>query len=211
MAFPFKVPYKRHKGDSVHVRRLHLTNVTTQAGASYIEDDGSGNVKIFDSSGVGVSLSASDLAAIDGLTGVPVQVALISLTETTGAGVYTGSVTVPAGGLIHDIKAWSTVLWTATTSATLKVGDVADDDGWYTGVNLKATDLLVGEEINFTQTGGKEGVYLVTATGLRSAAYSATARVISFIVTTVGAAGNAGRSFGMVVWSRPTATAATKV
>lgn len=199
MAFPyppFKIPYKRHKKEDVHVRRLSLCDPTTTGAMSYLEDDGAGNVRIYNSAGSGGSL---------------VQAALVSLTETTGAGVYTGSITVPAGGLIHDIKAWSTVLWTATTSATMKVGDATDDDGWFTGVNLKATDLLVGEELNFTQTGGKEGVYLVTATGLRSTAYSATARVISFIVTTVGAAGSAGRSFGMVVWSIPTATAATKV
>jgi hypothetical protein len=136
---------------------------------------------------------------------------MVSFTETTGAGVYTGSVTVPAGALILDIKVWSTVLWTATTSATMKVGDATDDDGWFTGVNLKATDLLVGEELNFIQTGGKEGAYLSLTTGARSAAYSASARVVSFVVTTVGAAGNAGRSFGAVVYVLPTATAAAKI
>lgn len=140
--------------------------------------------------------------------------ALVTVTETTGAGVYTGSVTVPAGAVIEDIKLWSTVLWTATTSATGKVGDVADDDGWYTGIDLKATDLLVGEQIRFGSTGGKEGAYYVAATGLLSTAYSATARVISFIVTTVGAAGSAGRSFMEVKWNTPAGSfvnAATKV
>lgn len=148
---------------------------------------------------------------VDGTTAavaIP-RVAMVSLTETTGAGTYTASVTVPAGALILDIKTWSTALWTATTSATLKVGDT-DDDGWFTGVNLKATDLLVGEELNFVQTGGKEGSYLSTTTGLRSAAYSASARTISWIVTTVGAAGNAGRTFGAVHYVLATPTAATK-
>lgn len=135
-----------------------------------------------------------------------------SYTETTGAGVYTASVTVPANAVIIDIKAWSTVLWNTTTSATLKIGDAADDDGWFTGVNLKATDLLAGEEINFTQTGGKEGAYLSLTTGLRSAAYSASARVISGIVTTVGAAGSAGRTFMSVLYTLPPSVpAATKV
>lgn len=137
----------------------------------------------------------------------------VTFTETTGAGVYTGSVSVPAGSTIEDIKIRSTALWTAATSATLKVGDVADDDGWFTGVDLKATDLLTGEELNFVQTGGKEGAYLVLATGAR-AAYSASARVISGIVTTVGASGSAGRT-RMVVFYTTTGsgvvTAATKV
>lgn len=143
-------------------------------------------------------------------TGRTVESALVSLTETTGAGTYTASVTVPAGALILDIKAWSTALWTATTSAVMDIGDATDPNGWFAGIDLKATDLLVGEEINFIQTGGKEGAYLSLTTGARSAAYSAAARVISFVVATVGAAGNAGRSFGMVVWTVPTATAATK-
>ncbi len=62
----------------------------------------------------------------------------------------------------------------------------------------------------FVQTGGKEGAYLSTTTGLRSAAYSASARVVSFIVTTVGAAGNAGRTFGAVIYALPTPVAAVK-
>lgn len=157
-----------------------------------------------------ITATPAQINLLAATTGVPVQAALVSLTETTGAGTYTGSITVPAGALIHDVKAWSTALWTATTSATLKVGDAADDDGWFTGVDLKATDLLVGEELNFIQTGGKEGAYLSLTTGARTKAYSASARVVSFIVTTVGAAGNAGRSFGAVIYSLPTATAATK-
>lgn len=66
--FPFRVPYKARKKQDVHVGRLTLTDPTTNAGKSYIEDDGSGNVKLFDSSGAGVSLSATELGLIDGLT-----------------------------------------------------------------------------------------------------------------------------------------------
>lgn len=138
----------------------------------------------------------------------------VSFTETTGAGTYTGSVTVPAGAIIVDIKFWSTALWTASTSALLKIGDAADDDGWFgpaQNIDLKATDLLVGEELNFNQTGGKPGAYLNTTTGARAAAYSASERVISAVITTVGASGNAGRSFMEVFWAEPTiVNAATK-
>ncbi len=136
---------------------------------------------------------------------------LLSFTETTGAGVYTGTVTVPAGAIITDIKVWCTVLWTATTSALMDIGDVADPDGWFTQINLKATDLLVNEEINFNNLGGKQGAYIVAATGQRSTAYSASSRAVSGIVTTIGAAGNAGRSFMSVHYTLPTATAAAKV
>lgn len=136
----------------------------------------------------------------------------VSFTETTGAGTYTGSVTVPASSLITNIRVWCTVLWTATTTALMDVGDVTDPDGWYPQVNLKATDLLVGEELNFTQTGGKEGAYLSLTTGARVAAYSASARVVSGIIVTVGAAGSAGRTFMEVFYTLSGGTtAATKV
>ena len=137
----------------------------------------------------------------------------VSFTETTGAGTYTASVTVPAGSTITDIKVRSTALWTATTSASMDVGDVGDPNGWYAAIDLKATDLLVGEEINFDNTGGKEGAYLVPASGTRSAAYSASSRVISGVVTTVGAAGNAGRTRMTVLYTTTgsgVVTAATK-
>lgn len=149
------------------------------------------------------------------VNGVPPVIAKeVTFAETTGAGVYSGAVNVPAGATIVDIKVRSTALWTATTSATMKVGDVADDDGWFTGIDLKATDLLVGEEISFDQHGGKNGAYLDNTTGKRSAAYNAAAVVISGIITTVGAAGAAGRTRMIVEYiPAPTGTpqAATKV
>lgn len=204
-------PEKRWKRAAIWAKRIVLVNPLTLLAGPYIEDDGSGNLKLFDKNGVGVSLSAPELALLDGITGAPVQSARVSFTETTGAGVYTGSVTIPAGALLVDVKVWSTALWTATTSALMDVGDAADADGWFTQINLKATDLLVGEEINFENLGGKQGVYLVAATGLRSAAYSAAARLVTGVVTTVGAAGNAGRTHMSVIYSIPTASAAVKV
>lgn len=135
-----------------------------------------------------------------------------TFTETTGAGVYTASVAVPAGATIEDIIVNGVALWTATTSATLKVGDVTDDDGFYTAVNLKATDLLAGESLSFAKAGGKEGVY-VTATHVVGR-YSASARVISGVITTVGAAGSAGRTRMIVKYSvakTADVVAATKV
>jgi len=169
------------------------------------------NVKVpgLNIAGTAITATPAQINALAATTGVPLQVQRVSFTETTGAGTYTGGVTVPAGALVHDIKVWSTALWTAATSAAMKVGDT-DDDGWYTGIDLKATDLLVGEEINFENLGGKQGAYLVAATGTRTAAYSASSRLVSGIITTVGTTGNAGRTFMEVVYSLPTATAATK-
>ena len=133
-----------------------------------------------------------------------------SFTET-GAVTYTCSVTVPAGATIIDIIVNGVALWAAATSATMKVGDVADDDGYYTAVNLKATDLLAGESLSFALAGGKAGAYI--ANSQVSPRYSATARTIAGVVTSVGA-GTTGRTRMLVIYVAPSAAdvlAATKV
>ena len=139
------------------------------------------------------------------------RVAERTFTASSAAGVWTGSVTIPAGATIHDIIVNGVTLWDSGTSATMKVGDVADDDGYFTAVNLKATDLLAGESISFDQAGGKAGAYI--ANSQVSPRYSATARVISGIITTVGTS-TAGVTRMSVVWSAPASSdisAATKV
>lgn len=160
----------------------------------------------------GTLLSSAELAALDATTGYVVQTKEVTFTETTGAGTYTGSVTVPAGSTLLDVIVNGVAVWNTTTSATLKVGDVADDDGFFTAVDLKATDLLAGESIAFETAGGKAGAYI--ANSQVSPRYSATARVVSGIITSVGAAGTLGRTRMTVIWSAPTTgyiSAATKV
>lgn len=130
----------------------------------------------------------------------------VTFTED-GAGTYTGSVTIPAGATVHDVIVNGVVLWAAGTSAAMKVGDTVDDDGYFTGVNLKATDLLAGESISFALAGGKAGAYI--ANSQVSPRYYATANTLSGIVTSVGA-GTDGRTRMTVVYSLPTVAAATK-
>jgi hypothetical protein len=165
--------------------------------------DATGN---FYMDGVEVTATADDLNKLTELTGYPVEAHEVTFTED-GAGTYTGSVTVPAGATLLDIIVNGVALWTAATSATLKVGDATDDDGYYTGVNLKATDLLAGESLSFALAGGKAGAYI--ANSQVSPRYAATARVISGIVTSVGA-GTAGRTRMCVIFTLPTASAAVK-
>lgn len=134
----------------------------------------------------------------------------VTFTETSGAGTYTGSVAVPAGASILDIIINGVALWNNAGACTLKVGDVADDDGYFTGVDLKATDLLAGESISFAQAGGKAGAYI--ANSQVSPRYSASARVISGIVITASTGGSTGRTRMIVVYTDPAGpSAATKV
>lgn len=129
--------------------------------------------------------------------------------EDSRAGTYTATIALPAGAILHDIKVIAEVLWNGT-SATAKIGDTADDDGYFTGVNLKATDLLVGEVLSIIEDGlwgGKEGAYLVAATGRRGPAatnfglYYAAGSNITMIVTPGAADGTAGRTVFSVEYS----------
>ena len=141
-----------------------------------------------------------------------VQAKEVTFTETAGAGVYTGSVNVPAGATIEDIVVHAVALWDPATSATLKVGDVADDDGFYVDVNLMAADLLAAESISFDHAGGQQGADLDVADGHVRRRYLVGARIVSGIITVVGAAGTAGRTRMTVYYSIPTTIiAATKV
>lgn len=93
----------------------------------------------------------------------------VRFAETATGTSHVATIPIPAGSVLHNILVIPEVLWGAGT-AVMKVGDTADDDGYFTGINLKATDLLVGEVLDTSSSGlwgGKEGAYMVAATGRR--------------------------------------------
>lgn len=121
----------------------------------------------------------------------------------SAAGTYTGSVLLPSNAVLINVIVHGQVLWASGTSATLKIGDVADDDGIFIGVNLKATDLLAGESIDLYMAGGKQGADLTDAATPGSQMLRrmlTTARTISAIVTQVGT-GAAGITWVHVIWA----------
>jgi len=122
-------------------------------------------------------------------------------TEADGAaaGTYTADVALPAGATLIDIIVNGVALWTAGTAATLIVGDGTDPDGYYTGVNLKATDLLAGESLSFALAGGKAGAYI--ANSQVTPRYADAARTITGVVTTTGSAGDAGVTRMVVLYT----------
>jgi hypothetical protein len=142
---------------------------------------------------------------------------VVTFTENATSTTHTGSVVLPAGAWLHNIQVLSSVLWTGGT-ATMKVGDTADDDGYFVGIDLKATDLLVGEVLDTspsTSWGGKEGAYLVAASGRRGptasnfAKYYAAGSSITGVVTVGTPATTAGRTFMAVTYSVGEVIAAT--
>lgn len=142
----------------------------------------------------------------------------VSFTEDGSGTSYTATVEIPAGTLVHDIGFTTTVLWDGT-SASLDIGDDDDPNGWFAGVNLKATDLLVGEVLSAADDGawgGKNGAYLTIAgrrgrvtAGVDSGWYYGAASEVIFLVTPGAADGSAGRSFGWVTYSIPVFLAST--
>lgn len=158
-----------------------------------------------------ITASAAELNRLHGIPATAyIQVAEeVTFTETAGTGVYTGSVSVPAGSTILDVVWRNTAVWTANTSATMKAGVAADDDMFFTAVNVKSAPAADG-------TGGFGGISAFKAdtgggAGSGFTAYNAGAVVVSGIVTVSGTTGTAGRSRMLVKYVTPTASAAAKV
>lgn len=129
-----------------------------------------------------------------------------TFTETAGSGVYTASVSVPGESWLLDLKFINTAYWDNAGTVVLKAGDATTDDGWFTGINLKATDLVAGtnqETLDFNNAGGKPGGFIVAATGERARMYVATARLATGIVTTSSTGGTAGRLRMMALYTSP--------
>lgn len=120
--------------------------------------------------------------------------------SAAAAGVYTMvPVAIPAGATILDIRVHGIDLWNAGTSAALIVGDTADPNGFYDAVNLKATDLLAEEELNFADS-LEIGVYL---TGQKRDAYRAAATNVTAEITTVGTMATTGETRIIVTYANP--------
>jgi len=134
----------------------------------------------------------------------------VSFTETTGAGTYTANVAIPAGATLLDVQWSNGALWTASTSATLNVGDDDDTDSYFVNVNLKSAPAA---DIN-NGAGGISNFLSSSGTG-DSAGFVKTAGSSGFTLTatvvTVGTTGNAGRSRLRALYMLPdTSFAATK-
>jgi hypothetical protein len=150
-------------------------------------------------------------------SGVAVVSQTLNLVTIGAAGTYVGDILLPAGHLIHNISVVAAALCNAGTSAVLDIGDytnaatpvVIDADGFFAAINLKATDLLATEGIDFYRTGGKQGVYLPYTTNGQNAAshvnklYSASARRIRASAVTAGTTATTGSTLITVVYSVP--------
>lgn len=133
------------------------------------------------------------------------------------AGVFTKSVTLPAGSVVLDVIVHAVALWNQGTSAALIVGDAADPNGYFDAVDLKATDLLAGESISLHKTGAQQGADVDIFTQTVNTAVIddpalqhirrrrlTTERVITAQITTVGTAATTGETLVTVVYAPAT-------
>ena len=118
---------------------------------------------------------------------------------------YEWAVTIPAYAVISNIGAIAEAVWDDTTAASLEVGlSGGDEDAFYTAVDLKATDLTVGQSIDFAKTGGVEGAALVGTATHWTDRYSTSERTLSFTVAATDGDGTAGRTVVYVEYLVPT-------
>lgn len=155
-------------------------------------------------------LSAAELARLDGIPAVAglLLMQTVTFTETSGAGTYTGTMSLPAGSRIIDIGCDGQALWNSAGACALIVGDGTDPDGFFLSTDLKATDLLAGEINNLEHPGGKAGVYIAAE---QRNLYTAAARDVIAVVTQASGTGTLGRTRVYVVYAIASPVAATKV
>lgn len=166
--------------------------------------------KIESRAGAGVAGSPIVSPVVTGSAGTGFSVVKqVTFTEDATSVSHTASVAIPAGATLVDIIIDAGALWGAA-AASLTVGDTASTNGYFTATNLKATDLLVGEQLrvsNSTLWGGVNGAYLVAATGRRGPVssnfggkYVAGSNIVATIAVTTPAV-TTGRTYMTVIYS----------
>lgn len=127
-----------------------------------------------------------------------------TFTQTTGDGVYTATVTIPAGYSVMDIAVGSTVVWNGST-ATLSIGDADSATGYASSIDLKTSPVA--------NTAGGYGMRILDLNGTcKYGKYYAAAGLVTITVTQTGT-GTTGRTRVNVITSRGarTVAAGTKV
>lgn len=139
----------------------------------------------------------------------------VLFTETTGAGTYTGAITVPAGAILLDVAVHGIAVWNASGAVNMDVGDAAVAQGQLIITSLKAAgDLVAGETLSpsggTSTDGGETGTDVTGSAWTRR--YLATERVITGTIVAAGTGGTTGRTLLVVTYTDPTIVgAATKV
>jgi hypothetical protein len=132
------------------------------------------------------------------------QILITEASANNAAGTYNGDVVIPGGSFIVDVIVHGVALWNSAGACTLIVGD-SDPDGIFTGVDLKATDLLAAEGLSASGgtslAGGKIGADIANSQWNRR--WLATERTIRATVTCAAASGTTGVTRVTVIYTDP--------
>lgn len=109
----------------------------------------------------------------------------------SAAGVHTVAIEIPAKALLLDVRVQGVTLWDSSTAGMI-VGDAADDNGFFTTIDLKSGGaLLAGEQVSVAagtaMAGGVIGAYVANSQ-FAGGVYSTSSRVVTFTLTTTGTA-----------------------
>jgi hypothetical protein len=187
-------------GARAYVTCILLTGTTAASWAS----------SVFPNTTSAGALTNPILVAPSGTSSTGVMITkMVAFTENATNTIHTGTVPIPAGAWLHNISITQGALWTAT-SASMDVGDTVDPNGYFDTIDLKGSDLVLGEVLSTsdsTNWGGQEGAYLVAATGQRGpvatnfGSYYAAGSNILGVITVGTPATTAGRTYMSVTYS----------
>ncbi len=134
-----------------------------------------------------------------------VRTSSVLVTQTSGDGVYTADIPLPAASWLVDFCVLPLVAWDGI-SADGDLGDELDPDGFKASLDLK----MVTTKICFLN-GDIDGPYAAELSmgSNIGMSYSAVARTLRLTVTQIGA-GTLGRTLLMATYASPMPGAATK-
>jgi hypothetical protein len=130
----------------------------------------------------------------------------VLFTETSGAGTYTGAITVPAAAILVEVGVHGIALWNPSSTVSMDVGDAAVANGMLIITSLKSGgDLLAGETLAISGAagtdGGETGGDITGSMWIRR--YLSTERVITGTILAAGTAGTTGRTLMYVIYTDP--------
>jgi hypothetical protein len=180
-------------GDVVEARNIRLV-AGSNVGLSKSVGDNEEIIVTVEAGEADTDLAAA-VAILEDADDTKVTFRRISFTETAAAGVYTGTVALPVGAILHTVAWETTAIWAADT-AELDLGVTSALTRYGNDIDVSAANS--GESTDLSATAGAEEY--------------AAGTTFTAALTTVGVGGTTGRTSVYVSYSiPPTATAATKV
>lgn len=130
--------------------------------------------------------------------------------QEDGETSYDGKLWLPTNSILLNVIVYQVALWTDTGAVTMNVGlydtsgTAIDADGIYTGVNMKATDLLADEMLTFYRQGGVGGAFLTAGTNTHlTDLFLPNGAELRAAITAANGDGSAGDTYVFAEYAKP--------